>query len=114
MIVSLESSINLGQGEEAGGWLMRIAVEMNVPAQVVGRGQDHDAGVVHPLARLPLSTGQVSQVLLSSWPEDIDQIVNNVLGQLFCMITNLQIILLYIHSKEGSLFLPLALKIYDF
>ena len=45
---------------------MRIAVEVNVPAQVVGRGQDHDAGVVHPLTRLPLSRGQVSQVLLSS------------------------------------------------
>ena len=45
---------------------MWIAVEMDIPGQVVGRGQDHDAGVVHPLTRLPLSTGQVSQVLLSS------------------------------------------------
>ena len=68
ILLSPRARLYLGQGVGPGviRGLSRVAVDVNVPAQVVGRGQDHDTGVVHPLARLPLSRGQVSQVLLSS------------------------------------------------
>ena len=37
---------------------------MDIPGEVVCGGEDHDAGVVHPLARLPLSPHKLVQAAL--------------------------------------------------
>ena len=51
----------LGQRELTGAWSTGVTVQVNVPAQVVSSGEDHDTSVVHPLPGLPLPAGQVSQ-----------------------------------------------------
>ena len=64
-IRGLLSPVNLGERDLVGGGA-GVAVEMDVPAEVVGGGHDHDTRVVHPLSRLPLSARKIPQVLLSS------------------------------------------------
>ena len=67
-----------------------VAVDVDVPGQVEGRGQHHHAGVVHPLAVLPLPGGQVGQPSLLTNKDDIDHILLDFLWQVTEMIADLQ------------------------
>ena len=70
-------ALYLGQGE--GGGPAGVAVQVDVAAEVVRRGQDHYPRVVHPLASLPLSRRKVCQVLALAFENDVDGVLKDIL-----------------------------------
>ena len=60
-VPSLPTAVDPGDGQlvGVGGDGGCRTVDLDVPAQVEGGGEDHHAGVVHPLPVLPLPAGQV-------------------------------------------------------
>ena len=86
-IISSLSSVYLGEGEL--GLLGAVAVEVDVPAEVEGGGEDHDPGVVHPLAVLPLPGGKVRQTSLLTNKDDIYHVLLNIFRQVPEMVAHL-------------------------
>ena len=86
-IIRSLSSVYLGEGEL--GLLGAVAVEVDVPAEVEGGGEDHDPGVVHPLAVLPLPGGQVRQTSLLTNKDDIYHVLLNIFRQVPEMVADL-------------------------
>ena len=62
---------------------------MDIPGEVVRGGEDHDAGVVHPLARLPLSPHKLVQAALLPVENNADGRLLDILRQLLHEVTHL-------------------------
>ena len=82
---------------------------MDIPGEVVCGGEDHDAGVVHPLARLPLSSHQLVQAALLPVEHNADRRLLDILRQLLHEVTNLNSKTMnYLHvSSSNNTPLPL-------
>ena len=87
-ICRLHTAFDPGDGQlvGVGGGL---AEDVDVPAEVEGGGEDHHASVVHPLAVLSLSAGQVGQAPALAVEDDVDGCLLDVLRKMAEIVTDL-------------------------
>ena len=76
---------------------------MDIPGEVVCGGEDHDAGVVHPLARLPLPPHQLVQAALLPVKHNADGRLLDILRQLLHEVTHLNSKTMnYLHTSSSN------------
>ena len=87
-ICRLHAAFDPGDGQLVGVGV-RLAEDVDVPAEVEGGGEDHHARVVHPLAVLSLPAGQVGQTPALAVEDDTDGGLLDVLRKVAEIVTDL-------------------------
>merc|ERR1719402_573836 len=60
-------------------------VHLDVPVEEERGGREHDALIIHELPRLPLPGGKLLKSLIVALHDDIDDVLEDVLGEMFEM-----------------------------